>query len=136
MSEKAARRQWTDEAKAEILAALDANQGNVKRTAKECGVAVSTLRGWAKGRGANAGVAKLRPQKKGELADALEDIAWKIVELLPSKLEGAEMRELSTLLGVTLDKLLVLRGQPNNRTEVSGVQIYVPDNGRQSVQPA
>lgn len=128
------RRQWTDEEKAEILAALDANGGNVKRTARQCGVAVSTLRGWAKGRGTNAGVSKLRPQKRGELADALEDIAWQVIGLLPSKLECAEVRELSTLLGVSLDKLLVLRGQPNNRTEVSGVQIYIPDNGRQHAQ--
>lgn len=131
-----ARRQWTDAEKAEILAALDANQGNVKRTARQCGVPISTLRGWAKGRGTNAGVAQLRPEKRGDLADALEGIAWQIVELLPGKLETAEVRELATLLGVSLDKLLVLRGQPNNRTEVSGVQIYVPDNGRQSNQVA
>lgn len=130
------RRQWTDAEKAEILAALDANQGNVKRTARQCGVPISTLRGWVKGRGTNAGVAKLRPEKRGDLADALEEIAWKIVELLPDKLETAEVRELATLLGVSLDKLLVLRGKANNRTEVSGVQIYVPDNGRQSNQVA
>lgn len=136
MNKKTARRQWTDEKKSEILAALDANQGNVKRTARQCGVAVSTLRGWAKGRGTNAGVAKLRPEKRGELADALEEIAWQIVELLPSKLQQAEVRELATLLGVSLDKLLLLRGQPNSRTEVSGVQIYIPDNERQSNQAA
>lgn len=131
-----ARRKWTDEEKAEILAALDANQGNVKRTARQCDVPTSTLRGWAKGRGTNAGVAKLRPQKRGELADALEEIAWQIVDLLPSKLAEAEVRELATLLGVSLDKLLVLRGQANNRTEVSGVQIYIPDNGRLGSQVA
>jgi len=107
-----ARRRYTDEEKATFLAALDANDGNVKRTARDCGIPESTLRGWKKSRGTNDAVAELRPQKKGELADALEDIAWKIIGVLPDKIDEASVRELATLLGVALDKHQLLLGKP------------------------
>ncbi len=124
-------RRYSDEEKAQALAALDANGGNVKRTAGQLGIPVSTLREWARGRGVVNGVTKIRHQKKGELADELETIAWRVLDALPEKLAEADARALATLLGIVIDKVQLLRGQPTDRTAITGVQIYLPDNGRQ-----
>jgi transposase-like protein len=44
-----ARHHYTDEQRANALAALAANGGNANRAAKELGIPVRTLRNWGKG---------------------------------------------------------------------------------------
>lgn len=111
------RKQWTDQDKATALAALDANNGNVNRTAKQLHIAESTLRSWTNGRGTNSDVAVLHEVKKGELADRLEEIAHRILNTLPDKLKDANVQQLATALGIVLDKKQLLEGKPTERTE-------------------
>jgi hypothetical protein len=106
----AKRPDYTDERKAEALAPLAANGGNVSLTARQLGIARTTLRLWSLGRGTGERVSVIRHQKKGELADRLEDLAHRILDLLPGKLATASIGQLSVALGVALDKLLKLRG--------------------------
>lgn len=111
------RREYPDTFRAEALAALDANDGNVSRTAREIGMPESTLRSWANGVGKRRISAELRGEKRGDLADRLEDIAWKLVNGIDEKdIEGASLVQKTTAFGICVDKMRLLR---NQATEIS-----------------
>lgn len=103
------RRVYSDEERATALAALDGNGGNRQRTARQLGIPRKTLATWASGP-IHPAVADLRHQKKRELADALEQVAYRLLDAVPGKLEGASLLELAIALGILVDKMLLLRG--------------------------
>jgi transposase-like protein len=111
------RREYSDADKATALAALDANGGNVYRTAKALSIPQSTLEGWAKSRGTNAAIPNLREHKKKALAEQLEEIAEKLAEAIPGKVGDATLQQTATSLGIVVDKMQLLRGQPTNITD-------------------
>ena len=108
------RRTYSDREKAEALAALDANSGNLTRTADDLGIPYSTLRDWANGRGLNGGVAELRSQKKASLADTLADVAEALAGDLfdESKRHRASIQQIATAMAIVIDKMQLLRGDP------------------------
>lgn len=120
-----ARRHYSDADRAAALAALDANGGNWTRTARETGVPGSTLRGWVENRD-SAAPADLRAQKAETLADALEGLAWQMVEAARFTLREIkdvaiplpELVRMFTALGIVIDKLQLLRGNPTDIHEV------------------
>lgn len=120
------RTRYSDEEKATALAALDANGGNVARTARELDIPDSTLRNWANGRGVNDDIPQLRDQKKGELTEALRELAWMLIGAVPGKIDDANLSSVFTGLGITLDKLQLLSGEPTERSEIKG-QVDVND---------
>lgn len=115
----ASRRQFSDNDKAAALAALDANGGNVYRTAKEIGVPRSTLQEWANGR-VNHDVPELRHLKKGELAEKLEQVAHAYTDhlLTKSTIVGTGAKDAAVTVGTAIDKMRLLRGLP---TEIVAV---------------
>jgi transposase-like protein len=107
----AMRRHYTDEQRAEALAALAANGGNIKLTAAQLGIPRMTLADWANGACCEA-VTELRHQKKQDLADALEALAYKLVEAAAGKIADAPLQACATAAGIAVDKMLLLRNQP------------------------
>jgi transposase-like protein len=105
------RRRCDDEFRAAALAALAANGGNLKRTARQLGLPRKTLEGWASGR-TRLPPANLRHQKKGRLADALECIARQLLDEAsrPENIAAASLVDLAVMMGVVVDKMLLLRG--------------------------
>ena len=71
---------YSDNFKAESLAALEANGGNILRTSREMDIPESTLRSWKNGSGTRALPADLRDQKKTELSEKLDILAIKLVD--------------------------------------------------------
>jgi hypothetical protein len=110
------RRHYSDQEKAEALAALAANKGNVKLTARTLGIPRMTLAHWANG-DCSPEVTKLGHLKKGELASTLEALAHKHVDACPDKIADANLQATATSLGICVDKMLLLRGEP---TEIKG----------------
>jgi transposase-like protein len=102
------RQHYTDEQRANALAALAANGGNVKRTAKQIAVPRKTLSHWKSGR-VHPEVAKLGHQKQGDLADKLEGLAHRLVEAMPAKIEAASLHHVAVAFGIVVDKMLLLR---------------------------
>jgi hypothetical protein len=100
---------YSDEERATALAALDGNGGNRQRTARQLGIPRKTLATWASG-AVHPAVADLRHQKKRDLADGLEQVAYRLLDAIPGKLEGASLLELAIGLGILVDKMLLLRG--------------------------
>lgn len=110
---RAKKRTYTDEYRAEALAALAANDGNVKRTARQLGVPYTTLKQWAKGIVHPEARANAQP-KKELLADRLEELAHLLLDDLarPEKIMGASLPHVATALGIAVDKMQLLRGLP------------------------
>jgi hypothetical protein len=107
------RNRWSEDERANALAALAANGGSctrgaIARTARELRIPAATLRVWAKGENGPFS-AHIRELKKGDLADAFEAVVWQILDVLPSKLAKATASQLTVSLGICLDKMRLLR---------------------------
>lgn len=118
-----ARRQYSDAEKAESLAALDANGGNVSKTARDLGLPRKTLAQWADDRHIHQDVAELRQEKKIDLAARLEEIARQLAEAMPEKMATANLQQVATSMGIAIDKMQLLRGQPTNISDIAVEQI-------------
>ncbi|HYH63586.1 MAG TPA: transposase [Urbifossiella sp.] len=105
------RRRYSDDERASALAALAANGGKVKPTAKQLGIAETTLRQWAEGH-RHPEAAQMSALKKGPLADRLEEIAWQLADALPGKVETASLQQTATSLAIAIDKMQLLRNKP------------------------
>jgi hypothetical protein len=115
-----AKRQYSDEDKAAALATLDMNGGNLSKTAKKFGIAISTLQSWRDGRGTNTSVTNMRNVKKGELADKLEQVAHAYTDhlLSPVTINDTGAKDAAVTVGTAIDKMRLLRGLP---TEIISV---------------
>lgn len=57
---------------------------------------------------------------KKELHIELEELAHKLVAALPDKIEDASMQQTALAIGIIIDKMQLLKGQPTERTAVVG----------------
>jgi transposase len=124
-------RRYSDDYRATALAALDANGGNVARTARQLAIPRKSLEGWARGPVA-AEVASFRHQKKEALADALEAVARRLLDALLGKVKEASLLQLAIALGICVDKMLLLRAA---RSGASVPEVAQPGTGEGSCAP-
>jgi hypothetical protein len=117
-----AKRQYSDNDKALALATLDANGGDVSKTAKQLKIPRQTLQEWAHNRNINKDVPDLRQVKKKELAEKLDEVAHALADNLLIR-AGSElsifvpMKDMATSLGIVIDKKQLLKGEPTNITK-------------------
>jgi transposase-like protein len=116
-------RRYSDEEKAQALAALDANGGNVAKTARQIGVPRKTLAEWAADRHTHDDVAEIRQRKKIDLAQQLENIARQIADALPDKIQAANLQQAATSMAIAIDKMQLLRGAPTSISDIAIEQI-------------
>lgn len=109
------QRDYSSKDKATALAALDANGGNLRRTARALKVPKSTLERWRNNQ-INPEVSRLRAQEKQNLADAIESVVWEIVGAMPEKIEKAGLKDAAIAVGTGIDKFRLLREQPTSIT--------------------
>jgi hypothetical protein len=108
-----AKRSYSDKEKGEALAALDSNANNLKKTAREIGIPLSTLEGWAKNRcGVSDDVPNIRNEKKGELSKIFESLTRQGALLLEETMSTAKFGELSLSVCQWTDKMQLLSGKP------------------------
>jgi transposase-like protein len=103
----------SDHRKAEALAVLQANGGNVAKTARQLGIPRATITLWRDG-GVSEDVTESCQGKKQDLADALEALVWKCVECLPDKLANANAKDAATVMGIATEKMQLLRERPTS----------------------
>lgn len=110
MSEKTkkTRRRYSDEFRASALAALEANGGNVERTAKALDIPRKTLELWRDGQ--NESPAELCHRKKIDLNDELERFVVRLVNHPIA--DDSNMKDIGIAVGIACDKLLALQGRP------------------------
>jgi truncated hemoglobin YjbI len=111
------KRSYSDKEKASALAALDANGGNVNRTARQIGIGESTLRQWAKNQHVAADVADIREQKKEELGDIFERLTRKGLAYLEDNMSSGRYGEISIGVCQWTDKMQLLRGEATTISE-------------------
>lgn len=113
----AGRSTYSDEDKAAVLAVLAANGGNAKRTSRETGVPLGTLRYWAKGKASPP--AEVVQQQTDEFVSKAEKIRSMALSKLETAVESGEIsaRDLITVIGVLDDKITRASGLPTQRTE-------------------
>lgn len=107
------KRRYSDDDRANALAALAANGGNVNKTAKEIGVPPKTIENWAKG-DRHPEAANLGELKKLPMADALELVAWKLLGRIDELSDKGPLNQTSVSFGIAIDKMRLLRNQPTS----------------------
>jgi transposase-like protein len=115
-------KRYSDNDKALALATLDANGGDVRKTAKTLKMPESTLSDWSKNRGVNKEVTEIREVKKKELSEKLEEVAYKLTDNLMIRAESelsilVPMKDVATSLGIVVDKMQLLKGKPTSINE-------------------
>lgn len=113
------RRRYTDDDRATALAVLDSNNGNLTRTAREVGIAVSTLQRWIKDRSED--LSDLRNQKRESLSELWEQVARAYIAraLQDAVVDDTAAQSAVTVAAIATDKKQLLSGQPTeiNRHE-------------------
>jgi len=104
---------YSDAERAQALAALAANDGNLKRTSRQLLIPPRTLRRWRDDPG---GGGEIAPQKKA-LADSLEALAWQLIEWMPDAIPTANLTALATSFGILVDKMRLLRADGPSEAE-------------------
>ena len=106
---------YSRERKAEVLALVKANGGNVLRTADETGIPEPTICYWMR----NAErFSEFQEQSETELAVKLDASVHKLINsIYDHDLDSAPLNHKSTAFGIVFDKLQLLRGQPTSITE-------------------
>jgi len=135
----AGKSRYTDEDKARVLALLEANKGNVKRTNRETGVAEQTIRDWkkqAEREELTAPVVAALPAAREDVAKQMEGIRDKMLENLEAKVLNDELsgKDLLVGIGILTEKLLLLRGEATSRTEATVKTAVDPAEVAQLVQ--
>lgn len=111
--QKAVYNDYSLERKAEVLAMVQANGGNVDRTAGETGIAHQTIRYWLTNA---AKYSQIQSQKVVDLADQCEADARYYFALARDKAPDAPYNHLMTGAAIATDKMQLLRGQPTSIT--------------------
>lgn len=113
-------RTYTDREKARALTMLDANEGNVYKTAKQAGIPDSTLASWHDGdRPISQQARDWWADEKVELADLYERVLRRTLHTMFSggSMERANFQQLGIVAGILHDKRALLLGQPTSITE-------------------
>lgn len=114
----AERRQYSEEDKARVFVTLTANSGNVKRTARDCGIPISTVRRW-KEEWESQGPpdTSVVEVAVGEFLDDAERVRHKALRTLEEKLPDATPSALVATVGMLTDKIHVVKGIATSRQE-------------------
>jgi transposase-like protein len=127
----AQRRVYTDADKARIKILLDANAGNIKRTARETGVAIATIRSWRdkwEKEGLPAAVAEVLPAVQAEIAENINRVRDKLLIIIEEKADRRDINTRDAIMGfgVLTDKSRLIEGKATSRTEHEGAAGSLP----------
>lgn len=116
---------YSEHDRAAALAALETNNGNLTRTAKQLGMSDRTLRRWRDEHNNPGETASLKtattaalPAARASIAQRLQDFIHQALDIAPDKLNDASLQHLFVAIGVSVDKAQLLEGRPTNIGEV------------------
>jgi len=99
---------YSDQDKANALATLDANGGNLVLTAAQLGIPRSTIKSWRGGIGVHESVARSRHEKRNVLRQLYQAEAEAALKLAATKRKEATYQQLMTAAAISTDKLAAL----------------------------
>ena len=129
-----AKRTYNDSDRVAVHAALTASAGNIKRTARETNIPVSTVRDWKnlwERDGFPEELMEVYDQVVEDIVEGLQRVRDKALLELESLIEKHELkgRELVAAVGMLTDKIRLYRGEATSRSE-SRMQLPEPDELR------
>lgn len=105
-------RDYPVELKAAVIAAIEQNGGNVLATSKLFNLPRDTVNYWWNN---SDRYVELKHGKAACLADKLENIAHSVTDSITEHdLSVVSLRDKATVLGITIDKMQLLRGLPTD----------------------
>lgn len=117
----AGRQQYTDQVKAAAFATLEVNDGNVKRTARDLGLPISTLRRWRDDweKDKNIPAAEDLIVATGDFLEDAERVRNLSLRKLEAKILNNEgtVAQVATVLGILDDKIARAKGLADRVTE-------------------
>lgn len=111
------RRQYSDDEKSVAIAILRANRGNLNETRRIVDIPVGTLRRWNLGDGYNPVVEMSQEERQRVIADRLETIIHRLLDIVPNKENEATLQQTMTSVAIAIDKMRLLREQPTSITQ-------------------
>lgn len=117
-----ARRTYTPEDQARVAVILQANDGNVKRTARETGVPAMTVRDWKvkwQAEGYPDPIEEVLPAIAGEIAERMDYARGLAVDTVIEKLRDGKVsaKDAAWIAQVFTDKINLIKGLATSRTE-------------------
>jgi transposase-like protein len=118
----AGQARYTDEFKARAYAILETNEGNLKRSARDLGIPVNTLRRWRDeewNTNKNLPAAEDLLNATGDFlkdAERVRDLSLTVIEAKLQRGEGT-LAQVATVLGVLDDKIARAKGLADRVTE-------------------
>lgn len=115
----AGRTTYTEQDKARLYVVLTANNGNIKRTARETGIPESTVRNFKREFDENppAREAVEAEAVSGDYIGELESLRTQIIGALRKEIPQMKGQQLAIAFGIVEDKLTRARGLATERTE-------------------
>lgn len=112
---------YSDEFRAEALACLEANDGNLSATSREIGVSVNTLKYWRDEFVTPPNFTEVRNQKKDELSDIYERVARRYLSEteVDDKAKATSAKDAIIVAATATDKMRLLRGLPTEIIEIA-----------------
>lgn len=119
-------RSYTDEDRALVHTVLHANNGNVKRTARETNLPIATVRDWKnkwEREGLPAPVAEVLPAVQDAFVAKATRVRDKMITRLEEAVDQNKVgpKDLLVGVGVLTDKVRLIEGKPTSRTENTGL---------------
>lgn len=109
------KRRYTDEQRAEALAALQANGGGIPLTARQLGIPENTLRSWARGL-RHPEATQMCEEKKLPLAERFESLAHSLLDHADKNLKDLNAKDAVTSAAIAVDKMRLLKDLPTTIT--------------------
>lgn len=115
----AGRATYTDEQKASVYVALASNEGNVKRTARDTGVPISTIRRWRDEWDAHENLPEVSTLDLvvGDFVERAESVRWKALVELDRQIPLAKPADLVKVIQILDDKVTRAKGLADRTVE-------------------
>lgn len=113
------RRVYSDREKAEYLAILAANGGDVSRTAAMTGVPAKTLYRWRDGNTITPEILNIENEKRSNIYDLITDEMYEVLGLAKERRKDGDYRALMTAFGILFDKRQLLTGEATGNLNVT-----------------
>lgn len=111
VSRPAVYQDYSIDRKAEVLALVKSNTGNIAQTARETGIPYQTIQTWLIN---SDRFAEIQCQKQTDLASRFEGAANDWLTIAEGKAKDAPFNQLMTGVGIAVDKMQLLRGAPTS----------------------
>ncbi len=115
------KRDYSDATKAKALTALQLNEGNYSRTARQVNIPLATIRNWNLGM-VNDDVTNIANHQKKELADRFEDLAHLFITQATETVDSSKGTQAIIGAATATDKMRLLRDQSTANLAVAEIR--------------